>query len=276
MASSIYRHLIILFAFSSFTALAGAQEKSKLLSSTELLALVAGNALNENVVHEMESRGLAFRPSEAYRSQLNAAGADARVLAALGKAVVSDSSGAADTKESSELLQHLSTAGKLMRAKQYKEAAEELNGALQANGSVEAGFVMGELLKVQEQWPMAASVYQQVLKQAPDFPEVYTKLSYLMYRLGDSDDGLREAKVALTRTPENAEAHKNAGLSLDLARKFDAAADEYQEALRIKPDYMAAPQQGRFGRRYRGVQKSSCPRSKFCGRTLRLGRRLLR
>jgi len=76
MASSIYRHLIILLAFCSCAALAGAQEESKPLTNSELLALVAGNALNENVVHEIESRSLAFRPGDGYRSQLSAAGAD--------------------------------------------------------------------------------------------------------------------------------------------------------------------------------------------------------
>lgn len=239
MASSIYRHLIILLAFCSCTALADAQEKSKPLANSELLALVAGNALNENVVHEIESRSLAFRPGDEYCSQLSAAGADARVLAALGKAMISSTPGAADTKESSELLQHLSAAGKMIRAKQYPEATKELDAALQSGGGPETGFVMGELLKVQEQWPMAASVYEQVLKQHPDFPEARTKLSYLMYRLGDPEDGLREAKAALARSPENAEAHKNAGLLLQNMRKFDAGADEFKEALRLKPDYTA-------------------------------------
>jgi len=179
MASLIYRHAVIFLALCSCAALADAQEKNKPLTNSELLALVAGNALNENIVHEIESRGLAFRPSDGFRSQLSAASADARVLAALGKATIGSPTGAADDKESFELLQHLSAAGKFLRAKQYQEAAEELNGALQASGSVEVGFVMGELLKLQEQWPMAASVYEQVLKQNPEFPEARTKLSYL-------------------------------------------------------------------------------------------------
>jgi tetratricopeptide (TPR) repeat protein len=227
MTLSICRRFIILLAFSSCAGLAGAQEKRIPLNKSELLALVAGNALSENIAHEIESRGLAFQATDTYRFQLATAGADARVLAALGKATISSSNEAADDKDSAELLQHLSAAGKLMRFKQYQEAAEQLNGALQANGSAEAGFVMGELLKVQEQWPMAASVYQQVLKQNPGFPEAHTKLSYVMYRLGDPEEGLREAKTALTRTSENAEAHKNAGLLLQTMRKFDAGAEEF-------------------------------------------------
>jgi len=73
---------------------------------------------------------------------------------------------------------------------------------------------MGELLRRQEQWPIAVSIYEKILQDNPDFPEVHTKLSYLLYRLGDFEEGLRETKAALARTPDNAEAHKNAGLLL--------------------------------------------------------------
>jgi tetratricopeptide (TPR) repeat protein len=65
---------------------------------------------------------------------------------------------------------------------------------------------------------MAVSVYEKILQENPEFPEAHTKLSYLMYRLGDPEKGLREAKSALTRTPKNAEAHKNAGLALESAQ----------------------------------------------------------
>jgi tetratricopeptide (TPR) repeat protein len=184
MISRLFRILATTLLIATCAAIAGSQEKAKPISAPELLALVAGNALNENIVHEIESRGLGFRPGDRYRSQLSAAGADAQVIAVLGKATISSPTGSADIKESSDLLQHLSVAGKLIRAKQYQEAAEELNGALQSNGGIEAGFVMGELLREQLQWPASASVYEEVLKRNPDFPEAHTKFSYLMYRFG--------------------------------------------------------------------------------------------
>jgi hypothetical protein len=137
MALSIWRHLVFLLALCGCAALADAQQKSKPLTNSELLALLAGNALSENIVREIQSRGMVFPPSDGFRPQLKDAGADARVLAALGKATISSATGAADHKESSELLQHLSAAGKLMRAKQYQGAAEELDAALQANGGAD-------------------------------------------------------------------------------------------------------------------------------------------
>ena len=226
MSSPIYRNLGVLLLVSVFvTNFSHAQEKKPPLTSRILLALVAGNALSENVAHEIASRGLAFRATDQLRAQLTATGADARVLAALAKAP-SVNLPDAENKESSELLQHLSVAGKLMRSNQYKEAAEELNAALQSGGGPETGFVMGELLRRREQWVMAVSVYKEVLEKDPGYPEVHTKLSYLLYRLGDSEGSLREAKAALALTPNNAEAHKNAGLAYQIMRKFDACSSE--------------------------------------------------
>src|SRR5438445_6783715 len=61
------------------------------LTDSELMALAAGNALSENIVQEIASRGLVFRPDDHYRSLIQTAGADAAVLAALGKAKITSS-----------------------------------------------------------------------------------------------------------------------------------------------------------------------------------------
>src|SRR2546430_13006034 len=86
--TTLFRSLIILVF--NFVTLAAAEEKPRPLADRELLALVVGNALSENIVHEIQSRGLAFRPTDGYRSQLTDAGADARVLAAVGKGTRSE------------------------------------------------------------------------------------------------------------------------------------------------------------------------------------------
>jgi TolA-binding protein len=124
-------------------------------------------------------------------------------LAALGKAKPASPSANGGKSSSPELLQHLSAAGKFIRAEQFDQAAQELDSAIKSGDGPEAGFIMGELLRRQEQWSVAASVYEKILQENPDFPEAHTKLSYLMYRLGDPEQGLREAKTALARTLES-------------------------------------------------------------------------
>ena len=73
---------------------------------------------------------------------LNDVGADPKILNALKKARVSDSAGQAGSRSSSELLNHLATAGKLLRNKKYEDAERELTDSLQSGEGLEAGFVM--------------------------------------------------------------------------------------------------------------------------------------
>ncbi len=214
-----------------------AQGAPTALSASELLALVAGNALPENIVHEISADGLAFRPDDAYRSLLKTAGADPRILTALDAATVTTEA-KPEEQSGKDVLQHLSNAGNLLNAKRYDEAANELKTVFTASfARAESGFVMGELLRRQEEWAEAATIYAAVLRENPNFPEAHTKLSYIQYRLGDTQDALIEAKAAMAANPNNPEAHKNAGLSLQDLRKFDAGVAEYKEALRTKPDY---------------------------------------
>jgi hypothetical protein len=73
------------------------------------MALVAGNSLSENIIHEIQTRGLAFRPNEGYKSLLTIAGADAALVSAVEVAKVGQSS--PERQGETELLTHLSAAG---------------------------------------------------------------------------------------------------------------------------------------------------------------------
>ena len=233
--------LLVLFivVFVSFASLY-CQTDSRPLTKSELLALVAGNALSENILHEVQTRGVAFRPNDAFKAQLSAAGADSALIGVVSNAKTSHVSDKADGETEMALQNHLSAAGKMLRAKQYQEATRELTAALQAGAHIEAGFVMGEVLRCQEQFDLAASVYQSILSKDPGFPEVHTKLAYIFYRTNDLERAVHEAQTVLARNPANAEAHKNLGLALLGMSRFDGSIAEFREALRIKGDYAAA------------------------------------
>src|SRR5580704_13261837 len=240
MADFIARSFFLLLMSCFCFPAAGTQRFQEPLRETELLGLVAGAALPENVVAEIQYRGLGFNVDEFFRSQMEKAGADPRVLAALAsaRAVVDNSSKGTPNKD---LLEHLANAGKLLKSANYSEAGDELTAAVNTSfQSPENGFIMGQLLRLKQRWPEAAAAYAEVLHQDPNFPEVHTKVSFVLIRLGDAEGALREAKSALAITPENAEAHKFAGLALTDLRKYDAARTEFEEALRIKPDYETA------------------------------------
>jgi tetratricopeptide (TPR) repeat protein len=215
------------------------QTAAKPVSKSELLALVAGNALSENIVREVQTRGLSFRVDDAFKRRLSTAGADTNLLTAVANAKTTHASNKADGETEVALQNHLSSAGKMLRAKQYQEATRELSDALQAGAHVEAGFVMGELLRQEKEFDLAVNVYRSVLHEDPGFPEVRTKLAFVLYRTGEQESAMREVHAVLAQNPADAEAHKNLGLALMGMGNFDGAIAEFREALRIKADYAA-------------------------------------
>lgn len=212
--------LHVLASLVTFITLAAAMPQSspKPLRRAEILALIGGSSLPQNIVHTISVRGLAFHPSDTYRAQLEKAGADATVLAAMDRAKVSDASPIAPDRWELELLDRLTNASTDLNQKRYTEAVQELTSALKASVSApETGFMMGAILREQGAFEQAAEVYNEVLREDPNFPDVHTKLGYILYRIDDSEACLREANLALAENPENPEAHKNKGLGYQLA-----------------------------------------------------------
>jgi tetratricopeptide (TPR) repeat protein len=227
----------IIFSFVS-AGYSVSESPRKPLRRAEVMAMIAGRSLPKNIAHEVATRGLAFHPSDTYLQQLKTAGAGSPVIEAVGKARVANPNNINPDKWEAELLERLTRTSVLMNQQQYDKAIEQLTAALDASvASPEAGFVMGAILREEHDWPESAAVYKEVLREDPQFPDAHTKLSYLLYRLDDSDGAVREAKIALAENPGNAEAHKNAALGFQIGGQLDGAIAEYQEALRLKPDY---------------------------------------
>jgi tetratricopeptide (TPR) repeat protein len=216
-----------------------AQGSHEPLGETQLLALVAGAALPENIVAAIRDRGVSFTSDADFRAKLEAVGADPRTLEALDTAKVIVPAGAKEVPNKEVQKRILDMATQYKSEKFPDDPTELLAVIKDALGSPESGFVMGQMLRQQELFPQAEYVYGEVLSDNPNFPEAHTKLSYILHRLEEEEAALREAKAALMATPDNAEAHKNAGLALAAMRKFDAADAEYEAALRGKPDYEA-------------------------------------
>jgi tetratricopeptide (TPR) repeat protein len=210
------------------------------LSRSELLALVAGDALPENIVGEIRRDGLAFNPDKDYESLLITAGATSTVSAALSSAKIV-SGGATLTPCETGFLQHLSEAGKMIHSGKREDAEREL--AVPLSGDAEkaaAGYVMGLILIDLQQWDQVQQVYSEILEHDPDFPELHTRLSVAAFNLGDYNETLRQTKLALQRLPDNPSAHLNAGLAYQQLHHLDAAKSEMQLALRAKPDFPIA------------------------------------
>jgi tetratricopeptide (TPR) repeat protein len=206
------------------------------LSKSELLALVAGQSMPENIIYEIRTHGLLFTPTSTYKSLLETAGADPRILSALTDARITTPK-QPEPADDSVLLQQLSQAGKLLNAGQLDDSANQLTNAMNNGlGRLELGFVMGMVLMDKNRYEEAGQIYSEIMDRDPAFPQVHTRLSNTYYNSGDFEEGLRHAKAAEERNPEDMSAHMNAGNSLIRLRQFDAAKSELLAAIRIKPD----------------------------------------
>lgn len=210
------------------------------LTKSELLALVAGGIISDNVVLEIQADGLAFAPDDAYRSLLSAAGADAKVLNALKSAKTSPSS-VEETAEQLKLLTSLSRAGSEIKANQMDAATDTLSTSLPNGiGKNELGFVAGIVLINEERFAEAGQLYSQIAAHDPDFPQVHTRLGLAYYNTGYTQEALREAKIELTRNPKNPMAHMNAGLALRAMHNLQGAKSELEAAVESNPHYRLA------------------------------------
>src|SRR5258708_31757817 len=77
---------LILLAFIACGSFLAADASRKPLTKAEVLALVSGVIVPENVAYDIRSRGIAFVPHKNFHRLLQAAGANKAVFAALGSA----------------------------------------------------------------------------------------------------------------------------------------------------------------------------------------------
>lgn len=240
MRSKVTATSIIFLGAMLFSSPLASQTPAPPLNKLEVLAIVAGEIMPENVAYDLRSRGVDFVPDDAFRSLLKSAGADDRILEALRNAKV-DVKNADEDSGDAPLLQHLSHAGSLMRAGKQDDAAEELTSSFSGGrGKSAVGFVVGDILAAQKRYPETGQVYSEILNNDPDFPEVHARLCFAYYEAGDPEEALRQAKAALIESPDNPVVHMDGGLALDALQHFDAAKEEYQKAIHSKPDYELA------------------------------------
>jgi tetratricopeptide (TPR) repeat protein len=208
----------------------------------ELMALVSGHSLPENIAYELNHHGVCSAPTDHFKTLLSNAGAASKALTALNEAKIINCT-PGDLPDDSAALEHMSRAGAEINAKQFQQATEELTSALNSKETKSAaGFVMGEVLIEEKRTEEAVKIYEGIEKKDFDFPQIHTRLSFVYFNSDDFEDVLTEAKLGQERNPEDPSALMNAGVAFTKLRQFDAAKTELQAAIRYKPDLASAYQ----------------------------------
>ena len=210
------------------------------LRKGEILALVAGGIIPDNVVMEIQADGIAFLPDDEFRALLTSAGADPKIIVALDTANAISSSGNSSAAEN-KLLKQLARAGSQIKLKQVDDAVKTLATSLPNGvGKNELGFVVGVILLDQDRFAEASQIYSQIAASDPYFPQVHTRLAGALCNSGDAEPAVRENKIELARNPKNPVAHSNLGLALRAMHNLNGAKAELEAAIQSNPHYQPA------------------------------------
>lgn len=87
---------------------------------------------------------------------------------------------------------------------------------------------------------VAATMYQQVLDQAPDQPDALHLMGVIRYQNGDHEEAIALIRRAIKRNPKNPDAYSNLGAAQIAAGDLNSAAKSLKRAIKIKPDYLDA------------------------------------
>jgi len=139
----------------------------------------------------------------------------------------------------------------------YWDAVEEATELLNEERFHEALVALREILKASPQNPYAyhflgvalyevgeldaaRDAYRAALKLAPNYLGSRVALSHVLRQLGDPKEAIKEASIALTQSPHDADALHAAGLAY-LERGDTKAARKYLEAfLAARPEFEVA------------------------------------
>src|SRR5208337_3141021 len=89
-------------------------------------------------------------------------------------------------------------------------------------------------------WRDSVSLYEHTLQVTRGNPIIRNNLGIALAAQGKTDQAIAQYDEALRLKPDYAEAHNNLGIALDAQDKMDQAIAHYDEALRLKPDYAEA------------------------------------
>lgn len=127
-------------------------------------------------------------------------------------------------------------------------STDDIMGALEAlrraitlkHDFAEAIFEIAAIHEEQGKLELAATAYLEALVYRPGFLEAHHNLSGVYRRLGQPDESLAQASMALALAHDNPVVRFSMAISLEQTGNFEDAITNYQEALRLRPNYVQA------------------------------------
>jgi len=222
---SVWRGLLLLLAAASLRA----EQAPPATSSDTLFYWLAAGISSPRIQRLTNQHSLLCHLTPQYTAALKKAGADANLIQSLGR-----KSTAATACSSSTPAAQVAA---LAHDRNFDAEEDKVRALLRDDAANPwLYFVLGAILREQDQPDDALDAFTESSRLLPGFPETHGQLSYLFYRLDDSANARAEARTALSMDPKNAEAYRFLGLALYADGHYDDALHAFEESLQLEPD----------------------------------------
>ncbi len=129
----------------------------------------------------------------------------------------------------------------LLEERRFEEGLLELKRVLAADPNNPYAFnLVGQALWELKQMEPARDAFRAAVLLSPDFLGARVGLSHALRKVGDLRDAERQARVALTRFPDDGEAYHALGLALAARGEREEARTCLERFLATKPEFEAA------------------------------------
>lgn len=132
-------------------------------------------------------------------------------------------------------------AGELLEERRFQEALVELKTQLERDPNNPYAYnLLGTALWELGQMEPARDAFKAAVLLSPDFLGARLGYSHASRKVGDLPEAERQARVALTRFPDDGEAYHALGLALASLGEREEAAEALERFLASKPEFEAA------------------------------------
>jgi putative PEP-CTERM system TPR-repeat lipoprotein len=125
---------------------------------------------------------------------------------------------------------------------QFQQGANQNNAKLKSSYKIKMALTLiaqGDRTKLTD----ALAISEQVLKEDPKNDDALQLHAALILQVGDAkqkQQAINDLQAMLSRTPNNHSLHYNLGRAYQLRGDYDAAKVQYQEAIKLRPNFVAA------------------------------------
>jgi tetratricopeptide (TPR) repeat protein len=178
------------------------------ISQTRLFAWLAAEMPGEDIIAEVQSRGISFEPGEAFWKDLAGASDNPTLADELktAKQVTAATSG------SVEKISATAATAAAVKGRNFQEAMRRIRPAIEGDPkNADLLLAAGVILRELEDYGNAGMALARAAELAPDFAYVHGQLSLVCYRMEDARCAEAEAAAMLKLTPGSSDGYKFLG-----------------------------------------------------------------